>query len=638
MKRPLAILGCLLVSGLIVVVTAAPAAITNEQRKELNQIRDDIGDVSKLIREKKYDEAGKLLDGFTTKLEKIAKDAELKPGDKLIAPVQLMIDKQKQTLQKQGGVGKGKEDAADVSFIKQIAPLLNSKCLSCHDEKAAGKLRLDSFAEMKKPSKSGYFLAPGQPQKSMVIARVTAPTGPQRMPKDAAALSNDEINLLANWIKQGAKFDGDDEAIKLSEFGKPATKARPNTPIKIAKATGNEKVKFIRDLAPDFVNICERCHSGNNPRGGFRTVTFEDLMRGGDSGAVLIAGKPDESRLWDLINGGPPKMPPGQARIYKKWYENLKVWIEEGCKFDGDDPKAPLKKYVPTEDELKLAKLSRMTADEFLAMRKEQTKEQWSKVLAKEESRELETSDFYFYGNVDEGRLKQLSGWADEHAKALRGAFKLSDGLIWKGKLAVIVYKDRFGYSEFSQTINNREPDPAIVGHSHIGVGQEEAYIVLQDVGDTANEINPDTRLNLIDQLTGAFLKREGKKLPEWLIRGTGLAMATKEVGGDNEFLKGLRAGAIDALRGIEQPGDLFNDGKFAPTDMAPIGFTLVSFMIREGSQPKFMQFVSALQSGKDLKTSVNDVYKPATTQTLATSYLGSLGNAPAPTKKKAKK
>ncbi len=638
MQRHLAILGSVLISGLIILVTSAPAAITTEQRKELNQIRDDIGDVAKLIREKKYDEAGKMLDDFTAKIEKIVKEADLKPGDKTIGPVQLLIDKQKQALQKQGGVGKGKEDAPDVSFIKQIAPLLNSKCLSCHDDKAAGRLRMDSYAEMKKGGKSGPLLSAGNPRTSLIMTRVAAPNPALRMPKDAAALTNDEINLLANWIKQGAKFDSDDETIKLADFGKPATKARTNTPIKIAKATGNEKVKFIRDLAPDFVTICERCHSGNNPRGGFRTVTFEDLMRGGDSGAVLIAGKPDDSRLWDLINGGPPKMPPGQARIYRKWYDNLKIWIEEGCKYEGDDPKVPLRRLVPTEDELKIAKLSRMTADEFIAMRKEKTKEQWTKVLAKEEARELETSDFYFYGNVDEGRLKQLSGWADEHAKALRSAFKLPDSPIWKGKLAVIVYKDRFGYAEFSQTINNREPDPAVVGHSDIGVGQEDAYIVLQDVGDTPNSINPDTRLNLIDQMTGAYLKREGKKLPEWLIRGTGLAMATKEVGGDNEFLKSLRAGALDALRGIEQPGDLFADGKFAPTDMAPIGFTLVTFMIKEGSQPKFMQFVAALQSGKDLRAAVNDVYKPATTQTLATSYLSSLGNSPALTKKKAKK
>ena len=638
MQRLLAIFGSVLMSGLILAGTAFPAVITAEQRKELNQIRDDVGDVEKLIKDKKYDEAGKALDEATAKIEKIVKDADLKPGDKMIAPVQLLIDKKKQTLQKLAGTTKGKEDAADVSFIKQVAPLLNSKCVSCHDDKAAGKLRMDSFAEMKKPSKSGYLLQIGQPQRSLIMARVTA-AGAGRMPKDGAALSNDEITMLANWIKQGAKFDGEDETVKLADFGKPATKARPNTPIKIAKATGNEKVKFIRDLAPDFVTICQRCHSGNNPRGGFRTVTFEDLMRGGDSGAVLVAGDLEGSRLWELINGGPPKMPPGQARIYHKWYDNLKIWIEEGCKYEGDDPKVPLARLVPTEDELKLAKLSRMTADEFVAMRKEQTHEQWKKVLGKEEPRELETSDFYFYGNVDESRLKQISGWADEHAKALRGGFKLPDAPIWRGKLAVFVYKDRFGYSEFSQTINNREADSAVVGHSEVTVGQEEAYIVIQDLGDTANSTLPDTRLNLIDQMTGAYLKRDGKKLPEWLIRGTGLAMATKEVGGDNEYLKSLRGAAADALRSLDTPGDLFGEGKFAPTDMAPIGYTLVGFMVKEQGQPNFMKFVAALQSGSNLKDAVGNVYKPATPQTLAAAYLTSIGQSAGPAvKKKGKK
>lgn len=639
MKRLLAILGSVLVSGLILVVASAPAAITTEQRKELNQIRDDVGDVDKLIKDKKYDEAGKLLDEATAKIEKIAKDADLKPGDKTLLPVQTLIDKKKQTLQKLAGTTKGKEDAADVSFIKQVAPLLNSKCVSCHDDKAAGKLRLDSFAEMKKPSKSGYLLQVGQPQRSLIMARVTAAAGAGRMPKDGAALSSDEITMLANWIKQGAKFDGDDETIKLADFGKPATKARPNTPIKIAKATGNEKVKFIKDLAPDFVTICQRCHSGNNPRGGFRTVTFEDLMRGGDSGAVLVAGDLEGSRLWELINGGPPKMPPGQARIYRKWYDNLKIWIEEGCKYEGDDPKVPLARLVPTEDELKLAKLSRMTADEFIAMRKEHSHEQWTKVLSKTEPQTLETSDFFFIGDVDAGRLKQISGWADEHAKALRGGFKLPDSSIWKGKLAVFVYKDRFGFSEFSQTIENREADPAVVGLSEITVGQEDAYIVIQDVGDTANSTLPDTRLNLIDQMTGAYLKREGKKLPEWLIRGTGLAMATKEVGGDNEYLRSMRGAAADALRSLETPGDLFGEGKFAPTDMAPIGYTLVGFMIKEAGQPNFMKFVAALQSGSNLRDAVGSVYKPATPQSLATAYLASIGQSAGPAvKKKGKK
>src|ERR1041384_6651677 len=134
MQRLLAILGSVLVSCVILVGTVAPAVITAEHRKELNQIRDDIGDVDKLIKDKKYDEAGKLLDEATAKIEKIAKDADLKPGDKTLLPVQTLIAKKKQTLQKLAGPTKGKEDASDVSFIKQVAPLLNSKCVSCHDE------------------------------------------------------------------------------------------------------------------------------------------------------------------------------------------------------------------------------------------------------------------------------------------------------------------------------------------------------------------------------------------------------------------------------------------------------------------------------------------------------------------------
>ncbi|TXT35828.1 MAG: hypothetical protein FD138_1204 [Planctomycetota bacterium] len=90
MNRLLAIFGSVLFSGLILVGTALPAVITAEQRKELNQIREDVADVDKQIKDKKYDEAAKSLDEATGKLEKIVKDAELKPGDKMIAPIQLL--------------------------------------------------------------------------------------------------------------------------------------------------------------------------------------------------------------------------------------------------------------------------------------------------------------------------------------------------------------------------------------------------------------------------------------------------------------------------------------------------------------------------------------------------------------------
>ena len=113
--------------------------------------------------------------------------------------------------------------------------------------------------------------------------------------------------------------------------------------------------------------------------------------------------------------------------------------------------------------------------------------------------------------------------------------------------------------------------------------------------------------------------------------------MATKEVGGDNDYLRGLRVSAADAVRGLDKPDDLFNDGKFSPTDMAPIGYTLVSFMIKEAGVPKFATFIDALRTGSDLKTAVGNAYRPATTQTLAIGYLNSIGSSPAAAKKKKK-
>lgn len=632
----------LLVGGLSALVPSVRAAITPDQRKELNQIKEEVGDAAKLLKDKKYEDAGKLLDELTSKLEKLAKDADLKPTDKLLVPVNTLIDKQRQILLKQTGAAKGKEGADDVSFTKQIAPLLNAKCLTCHDNNAAGRLILDSFAEMKKGGKSGPLLQLGQPQKSLIMGRLTAP-GPQRMPKDGTPLSNDELNLVANWIKQGAKFDGEDENTKLADYGKPGAKPKNTAPVKVAKATGNEKVHFIKDVAPDIVSLCTRCHSGANPRGGFRMVTFEDIMRGGDSGVVVKPGDLEGSRLWLMLSGGDgtastPRMPPGQLRIRKPWYYKVQTWIEEGAKYDGDDPKIPLARLVPTEEELLMEKLAKLTPDEFLAKRKEQTHEQWKKALSKEEANEVETAELYVYGNSTPERLKQIAEWGEEHAKLLRTTFKLPGETIWKGKLAVIVYKDRFGYGEFSQTINNREPDPAIAGHSIVTAAHDDAYVVIEDVGDTGTALKPDARLNLIDQMTGAFLKRQNKPVPEWLIRGTGLAMASKEVSGDNEYLKGLRSAAQEAVRGLEKPDDLFGEGKFSPADMAPIGFTLVTFMVREGTLPKFVQFVNTLQTGTDLKTAVNNVYKPASTQSLALGYLNALGSSGGAVKKKPKK
>src|SRR5690606_15353467 len=110
--------------------------------------------------------------------------------------------------------------------------------------------------------------------------------------------------------------------------------------------------------------------------------------------------------------------------------------------------------------------------------------------------------------NVPEARLRDVNTWAEEFAKSLRQMFGEKETPIWKGKLAIFVIKDRFGYEEFNLVVNQRQVPREITAHSEVTSSYEDAYVVLQDVGDTSSAEFPGLHVGLIDQLTGAYLKR----------------------------------------------------------------------------------------------------------------------------------
>src|SRR5207302_4522163 len=106
---------------------------------------------------------------------------------------------------------------------------------------------------------------------------------------------------ITAWVAGGAKFSGNNSTpiaeLKASEAGVRADAS----PVQIIKATGDEKVSFKRDIAPFMANLCLNCHGGKTPRSGFSVETFEKLMKGGNSGRVVIPGNTKDSRLWHLV-------------------------------------------------------------------------------------------------------------------------------------------------------------------------------------------------------------------------------------------------------------------------------------------------------------------------------------------------
>ncbi len=594
--------------------SSAQAALPAEAKKEIAEIRKQVGDVAKLIRDKSYDEASKLISDATAKLDEIARNAGPEDAnDRTLTSAQAYVFDQKGRLLAAKGV----------SFATDIAPIFNERCMGCHLDNPGGNLDLSSFANMKRGGRSGPMLAPGNPQRSLLMAKLTAPDDRQRMPRNAAALSNEELLLINVWIRGGAKFDGTDETQVLSELIR--SKRNGNMPkVEIEKATGTETVSFTKDIAPFMSRLCLGCHSGNNPRGGLSLETFEKMMEGGESGRVIIPGNVEGSRMFRLVGGlENPRMPQGQARITRQNYEDFKKWFEEGNKFDGDNPRTPLRQLVPSETQLEAERLAKLTPEEWEALRITKTEEQWKRTLPKEPGGRLEGPEFLLWGNVSNERLSDIDQLADKNLKALKAMFNdKSTERTFNGRLAVFVFKDRLGYEEFNLTIETRQSDPAMFGHHKITPSQSDAYIVLQDVGEDPGQGMMGFEANLTTQLTGVYLKKSGRTLPDWIVKGTGLYLASRS--GDADYFKTLPAQASQAVSTIQQPAEIFAEGTFSPGDTAAVGYGLVNFLISGGGANKFGQFIDRIGQGSTIDAAARAIYQ-SDANTLAAGYLSKL-------------
>ena len=124
--------------------------------------------------------------------------------------------------------------AATVDFETQIKPILAENCLKCHgDTKRRGGLRLSNKRDAFLPGDSGEaVLLPGKADDSLLIQRVVTSDEDDRMPSDGVPLSPAQIDLLKQWVNQGAKWPDEPEATRHWAYVKPvrATPPRSNKP------------------------------------------------------------------------------------------------------------------------------------------------------------------------------------------------------------------------------------------------------------------------------------------------------------------------------------------------------------------------------------------------------------------------
>ena len=95
----------------------------------------------------------------------------------------------------------------DSFYAKNIYPILDSNCVSCHGaSKIEGALRLDSYDALMKGGRDGAALVPRDPDKSLLVARISLPPGDKHaMPAEGRPpLKPTQIAWIRAWIRAGA--------------------------------------------------------------------------------------------------------------------------------------------------------------------------------------------------------------------------------------------------------------------------------------------------------------------------------------------------------------------------------------------------------------------------------------------------
>jgi hypothetical protein len=92
---------------------------------------------------------------------------------------------------------------------------------------------------------------------------------------------------------------------------------------------------FEREVAPILVKRCLECHGERQSEGGLVLATHQRALAGGDSGPVIVAGKPQDSLLVARLEAGempppkkgqPQKLPAAEIAVLKRWIAAGTSW------------------------------------------------------------------------------------------------------------------------------------------------------------------------------------------------------------------------------------------------------------------------------------------------------------------------
>ena len=135
------------------------------------------------------------------------------------------------------------------------------------------------------------------------------------------------IVLLSVTGHFGGQITHGSEYLKLPDFSKTSN-----------QASVDSLNLYTSIVMPILDNKCVKCHNQNKSKGDLILNSKESILKGGESGSILVTFDPESSHLYNYPNlpmEDEMHMPPeGNSQLTENEIELLRIWIDKGAEFE----------------------------------------------------------------------------------------------------------------------------------------------------------------------------------------------------------------------------------------------------------------------------------------------------------------
>ncbi len=565
---------------------------TAREKKALRLLKTNIDRAGKQYKVEKLDTSQRYINQAIKQVEALSTGASaelldlIKPEYERLKVAHKLLTDAGQTLDPLKPLPAPPADMGNVSFKSAVAPILVAKCGNCHVTRNRGDFSSASFEALT----NSTMIAFGLPQDSRLIEVIES----GEMPKGNLKVEPAELATLKAWIQQGAKFDGEDPKLNLSEYASDATTPNRNRRrnMEAALPTGNETVSFGLHIAPILIENCGTCHMNDNPRGNLNMGTFRTLLTGGDAGSPLAPGKSKDSFLFKRIESG--EMPPN-GKLDAKLIGLIGKWIDEGAKFDGGNVR------LPTRTVAAKVKADSQSHDELVADRQALSEKTWTLVMDDVEAISIGSDNFTVVGSTTESRLTDVSHNIEKMVPKISSALRSdSAGPFVKGNVTVMVFDRRYDFSEFGKMVEQLDFPKEVSGYW--GYTTIDAYAT---VLMTRNKNPDDINVSLAQQLAAVHVANLAPDVPRWFADGVGYWTAKKLYSKD-ETVKSWDVDAKAAAASMIKPDDFIQNKM--PADKAALVAYLFVRQLKSDSS-RFNKLMKAMRDGGSFSDSFGTAF-----------------------------